>query len=182
VPNKFYKNFVLKDGRKVVLRELKNSDADTSVTETNKVISEGPFLYLNKKVTKKEEVEWIKSLLKNIKKKSAVNLAAFEGKRILGTVSLRFGKGRNSHVATMGIWIVKEYRSSGLAKLLFWETVKYAKKMVPQLKMINAGAFATNKRSLKFQKKLGFKKVGILKKDGRIGNRYVDTISMQLEL
>lgn len=60
---------------------------------------------LNKKLTFKEEKEWVKSQLKEIKENKLHYLVAICNSEIIGGVELRKGVWSQSHVAEVGISI-----------------------------------------------------------------------------
>jgi len=78
------------------------------------------------------------------------------------------------HKAEIGYWIGKEYWGRGLMSKVIKEVVSYGFREL-KLKRITAKVFPFNKASMRVLEKNHFKFEGILKKEEKKGNKYLDT-------
>lgn len=148
----------------------------------NSIIKEDDFLMLNKKVSLKQEKEWLKKVWENIKKKKIVYLVAEHENSIIGTCHLEKNEGRESHVLSLGIALKKEYRNKGLGSKMVATVIETAKKRFKDAKMIRLEVFSTNRNAISFYKKNGFKKAARIPKQAKIRDKLVDKIVMIKEL
>ena len=80
------------------------------------------------------------------------------------------------HVGELGIFIKKLYRDKGIGEFMIRQALKYARK--EGIKIVELSVFANNGRAIHLYKKLGFKKVGLLKGTLKNKGRYFDQIIM----
>lgn len=167
-----------KDGRKIVVREPKTSDVKEFLRHINKQVrdrTEG--INVDKPLTLKQEREWLKGILKEVRAKKKVFLAFEHNKRIIGSCEVRRKNGRGAHVASFGIGMEKEYRRQGIATKAVPILFSLAKKRMKGLKIVELDVFSYNKPAQKAYKKIGFKRVATLphavKKKGKLYPKYV---------
>ncbi|MFN3301991.1 MAG: non-canonical purine NTP pyrophosphatase, partial [Patescibacteria group bacterium] len=86
--------------RKISLNDLKN--AKKFQNYINSLIEEEAMILLNKKKSLKEEKEWLKSKLKNIKNKKEVILIAENKNKIVGISHVKLKKERQNHIGELG--------------------------------------------------------------------------------
>src|SRR4030042_44972 len=152
------------NGKEIAIRELKPSDIK-NVRKfqdfINSLVEEDAMILKNKKVSLKEEIEWLKNNIKAVKKYKAVYLIAESKKIIIGTTEVGLRRtGRQSHVADLGISIRKGYRRITLGKYLMKEIIRLAKrKLKPKPKIIRLGVMSSNNPAFKLYQKYGFRKV-----------------------
>lgn len=175
------------DGKKITIRELKPRDIK-NVRKfqdfVNSLIKEDAMISRNEKVSLTEEINWLKNTIKSIEDKRTVYLVAESDKTIIGTTEVALNlKGRQNHVAGLGISIRKDYRRIGLGKQLMNEIIKLAKrKLKPKPKMIRLSALSKNKPATKLYQKFGFKKVAKIPRQFQYKRKLIDEIIMILEL
>lgn len=149
----------------------------------NSLVKEKAMIKVNRKVTLKEEVEWLKEKLKLQKEHKEINLIAEDKNKIVGIAHIRLDWGRQSHVGNFGISIKKGYRKMGLGTYLAKEIIKLAKKeLKPRPKIIRLSVYALNKSAIAFYEKLGFKEVAKIPKQVEIKGKLVDEIIMLKEI
>ena len=175
------------DGKKITIRELKPSDIKNArkfQDFINSLVAEDAMISRDKKVSLKEEINWLKNTIKAIKKKRTVYLVAESDKTIIGTTEVALSlKGRQSHVAGLGISIRKGYRRIGLGKQLMSNIIKLAKrKLKPKPKMIRLSVLSKNKPAMELYQKFGFKKVAKIPRQYQYKGRLIDEIVMISEL
>ncbi len=118
-------------GKSIGIRKLTASDL-TKIKEfqnfINNLIGEKAQINLNKKISLKEEKEWLKGELKSIKNHKRVFVIAEADNKVVGTAEIYLSHGRQEHVGNLGITIRKGYRGMGLGTYLTREIIKMAKK------------------------------------------------------
>ena len=174
------------DNKKIKIREISKGDlknAKKFQDFINSLVEENAMVKLNKKQSLREETEWLKEKLKQIKGKKEVALIAESEDKIVGNTQIGLDWGRQSHIGDFGISIRKGYRDIGLGTYLAKEVIKLAKKELrPRPKIIRLSVYAANKPAIVFYKNLGFKKVAKIPKQGKIKGKLVAEIIMLLEL
>jgi ribosomal protein S18 acetylase RimI-like enzyme len=171
-------------GKKLKIREIKNSDlkrVKDFLDYINSLVEEEAMISINKKISLKEEKEWLKRNLKEIKGKKRVMIVAEDKNKIVGICECKLKEGRQSHVGEIGIGVRKEYRGIGLGKFLLSEILKLAKKKLKP-KIFRLFVFETNKIAQNLYKKIGFKKVAKVPKQIQYKGKLISEIIMILEL
>lgn len=175
------KKFKSKKGNEVLIRVIRISDAKDLMDIMNSIIAEDDFIIINKKLTLKEEKEWMRETIKKIKKNQEIFLCALVGSKIIGSSSIKRGIGRKLHVGDFGIIIGENFRKEGIGEQLMSEILKIAKIQM-KLKIVTLLVFATNKRAQSLYKKMGFKIYGELPKAIDRHGEYISSIQMYKEL
>lgn len=170
--------------KKLIIRFLEKSDIKRAADFKKYIneLAEDDTAYISKKtkVTLKEEREWVKSHLKEIKEKKRIVLIAEDNGKIISVTSVFHLKpSAKSHVAGFGIAILKDCRGMGLGTYLMEEILRIArKKLKPKPKMLRFGAFAVNKIALSLYKKMGCKKLVKVPKQFKLKGKFYDEIIM----
>ncbi|KKS07076.1 MAG: GCN5-related N-acetyltransferase [Parcubacteria group bacterium GW2011_GWB1_41_4] len=172
--------------KKVTIRKLSNKDlrnTEKFQKFVNYLVEEDVQISKNKKVSLKEEKKWLEGMLGKIKSRKTVFLVAESNDVVVGDTGIDLGHGRQDHIGTFGIMILKGYRGVGLGVYLMKEIIKLAKKdLKPKPKIIRLGVFPTNKPAISLYKKLGFKKVARVPRQFQYKGKLVDEIIMLLSL
>ncbi len=172
------KNFVLKNGRKLILRTAMVKDAGQIVQLMRDVIKEGPFTLQEHdeyKATAKSEAAKIRRCMEAPGK---IYLAAEIRKEIAGYISFdNWDTRRTSHTGLFSVFIRKKFRGMGIGRILVQGMLDWAKES-PVNKKISLYVFSTNKGAIALYKKLGFKVEGLFKRDMIIDGKYVDSVAM----
>ena len=173
-------------GYKIEIRPLGRGDTkrpEEFQDYINSLIDEEAMILMRTKKTKKEEAEWLKSELGDIKSGSKVCLVAEYNGRIIGSTRITLGKEREDHIGTFGISIKSGYRGIGLGKYLMAEIIKLAKKIFgKKLKIIKLFVFDGNKPAIGLYKKMGFKQVAHLPKSIQYKGKLIGEFIMLLEV
>jgi ribosomal protein S18 acetylase RimI-like enzyme len=169
-------------GKEIKIREISKKDSKNAKKFQdfiNSLVKEDAMIKVNRKQSLREETEWLRGKLKQIKnKKEVVLVAECEGK-IVGNAHIRLDWGRQEHIGNFGIAIRNGFRNIGLGTYLAKEIIKLAKrKLKPRPKIIRLSAYAKNKSAIAFYKNLGFKVVARIPKQGKIKGKLVDEIIM----
>jgi len=170
--------------KKIIIRKLSNGDL-RNVKKfqdfINSFVKEDAQILYNKKFSLKEEKNWLKEQLQNIKNHKTVFLMAQDHNKVIGTTGIDLHRGREAHVGEFGITIRNGYRGIGLGKYLMKEIIKLAKKELKP-KIIRLSVFPTNKAAIGLYKKLGFKKVAKIPKQIQYKGKLLDEIIMLLKV
>ena len=170
--------------KKIIIRKLSNGDL-RNVKKfqdfINSFVEEDAQILYNKKFSLKEEKNWLKEQLQNIKNHKTVFLMAQDHNKVIGTTGIDLHRGREAHVGEFGITIRNGYRGIGLGKYLMKEIIKLAKKELKP-KIIRLSVFPTNKAAIGLYKKLGFKKVAKIPKQIQYKGKLLDEIIMLLKV
>lgn len=172
------------NNQKIIIRPLSQKDlgkAKQFQIFINRLIEEDAPLKANKKVSLKEEENWLKNQLAKIKAKKTILLVAESNNKIIGNCGLDIDWGRRSHVAKFCITIDKDYRSQGVGGKLAKEIIQQAKTKL-KAKIIRLSVYPTNKKAIKFYQKLGFKQVSIVPKQIQEKGKLISEIIMLKEL
>jgi len=143
----------------------------------NSLVEEEAMILEKKKKTLREEKEWLKSQLKEIREKKRVIILAENKNKIVGICSCRSGRERQSHVGEIAIGIRKGYRGIGLGKFLFGEVLKLAKRKL-RPKIFRLFVFEGNEIAKNLYKKFGFKEVAKIPKQIEYKGKLISEIVM----
>ncbi len=173
-------NLVL-NKKEIKIRRLEDKDLkDVSkfLDYINSLIEEGAKIFIKNKKTIKEEREYLKEKLKNIKNKKDIVLIAKHNEKIIGMAHVGLLAEKQDHIGTFGIGVIKEYRGFGIGLHLSNKVINLAKKELKNLKFIQLNAFSNNKPAINLYKKIGFKIVAVLPKQVQDKKKLVDEIVM----
>lgn len=165
---------------KFTIREVKMKDAKDLMEYINELVEEKAELTINKKVTLRQEKEWLKKALKEIKKKQKIMLVVEVDGKVVGNAEARKYEGTASHVVNLGIRLRKKYRGKGIGTTLLKKLIKEVKTRFKDVEIIHLGVYATNQRAMHVYEKIGFRRVATLPKWNKVGDRYIDAIQMYL--
>jgi len=169
------KRVKIKDGRTIVIRRPKMSDAKQLKEYVNSLVDEDALIKINEKRSLKEEKEWLKGVLKDIRKNKKHGLLAECEDEVISMAELRKGMWRQSHVAGLGIAVKKNYRRLGVATIMMKTLLEIGKKD-KGIKIIYLDVYAVNKPAIRMYKKLGFKHVARLKKRAKYKGKLIDQL------
>lgn len=170
--------------KKLKIRFLEKSDIKRAALfkkYINELVDDDVALISKKtKVTLKEEREWLKSRLKEIKEKKRVILVAEDNEKIVGLIEVALRKSSTQkHISNLFISVLKDYRSIGLGTYLMEEILKLAKKRLkPKPEILTFGAFANNKIALSLYKKMGCRQVAKIPKQFKLKGKFYDEVIM----
>ncbi len=178
-PGKIIRKFKARNGQEIILRYPKMNDVDSLLKFINKLVVEPNIgIAKMKKATKKEEANWLKKNIDEMKKDKLKFIVAEAYERVIGETEIRIGQDTSAHVADFGIAIAKEYRSIGIGigtemmKTIFEEAKKLG------MEIITLKVFSFNSHAIKTYESAGFKPFGILPKGIYKNGKYTDEIYM----
>ena len=162
---------------KIVIRKIRKGDEKGLLEMFNSLVVEKTMTAAIKKLTLKQEKEFVNKALDGAKNKKQLNLVLEINGKILGTAGLRIENDITGHVGNFGILMKKEARGRGLGFKLSRATISEAKKKL-KVKIVRLNVSHRNKAAIGLYKKLGFKEVGVIKKGLQFFGRYDDEIIM----
>ena len=135
------------------------------------------MLLRNKKLTLREELDFLKKSAKSVKEGKEVFVIAKDGGKVVANTSIKLQQWKKSHIGKFGIAIRKGYRGVGLGTYAMNEVLKLAKKELPGIKIVQLDVYTINKPAVALYKKMGFKIVATLPKQmqykGKLVSEYV---------
>ncbi|UCD01266.1 MAG: GNAT family N-acetyltransferase [Promethearchaeota archaeon] len=172
----------LKTGETIIIRHLIKSDINGVWYNFNKVIEEGLYLPVFLPVrTQIEKDSWYL----NMKKENEICIVAEnpdlkEPYNIIAQCEILNSEwDAAKHVGILGIIVKENYRDLSIGTNLIDFAIRESKKLNNKEKII-LSSFSTNERALHLFKKLGFKVIGIRKKQFLMDSKYIDEILMEL--
>ena len=170
----------LKDGCNVTIRTPRARDIDGFLALINGLVKEDAMILMDKPFKRKEEVLWLRNLLKELKTGKTIYLLAEVNGKIVGGTNVTKHLGKSKHVGGFGISIKDGYRDIGLGTTLAKEVIKQAKKS--GLKLLLLEVFDQNPRAIHMYEKIGFREVGRIPKKLYHKGRYHSGIQMAKEI
>jgi RimJ/RimL family protein N-acetyltransferase len=173
-----------------VLRELRWEDFDARVDAYFALYEEvrtNPDLgmsLLSTRPNRGEETEWFASQYRRVIEGEDIAVVADVGGRAVGLVTIagpRYG-GRQSekgHVGTLGILVEQGYRGRGIGRALLLRALELAKRRFEVVRLL---VFSVNTRAKRLYEEVGFRTTGLLAKEVKRGDRFLDEELMSLDL
>ena len=180
------KEFTLKDGRKALLKNPGDEEAQGLVDYLHKSCGETDYLARVPSECDRYTVEKEKELLKFMKD-SANDLflsCTVDGK-VAGNCHLMMNdKFKMKHRANVAIALLKEYWGLGIGTVMFEEMIRVAKESRPDLMQLELEVAAPNERAQALYKKMGFVEYGRRENALRCasGDSFMDEILMMKKL
>lgn len=168
--------FIARDGRAVVVRELRLEDLDGLLELVNSTVREGAPINRMTELSRAEEVEFLRKRLDEIKRGETVQFIAEIDGEVVGNAEVRRHVGRQSHVGTMGIVVKSGFRRIGIGTRLIEKLLSEGKKQ--GLKIVTLQVNETNLPAITLYRKLDFNETGRILKAIYWNEKYVDDIIM----
>lgn len=177
---KILREFVAKDGRRVVLRKPRWEDLDDLLDFINSLVEEGADILQEKLVTREEEADWLGKRLASIEKGETIGVVAEVDGKVVANSEVGRRRGSQSHVGLLGIAVKKDYRGIGIGRELMKTLIEESRKA--GLKVLVLDVFDSNKAAKSLYAKMGFKDAGKIPKGVFKNGRYIDLLRMALGL
>jgi len=174
---------ILKDGRKLILRDPALEDAQELLGFLKVVGAETDFLLCDENgidgLTLEGEQEWITATLEAANTKMFVGVV--DGEIVLVCDVRAAARKRISHVGGVAISIKRDYWRLGIGSIAMQEMIDFARS-TNALRTLTLEVREGNERAIALYKRFGFREIGRHK--GRINVRgtYYDEILMDLPL
>jgi L-amino acid N-acyltransferase YncA len=177
---KVLREFVAKDGKKVVLREPRWEDLDDLLDFINSLVKEGADIMRETPVTREEEADWLGKRLASIEKGEIIGVVAEADGKVVANSEVMKRRGPLSHVGVLGIAVKKGYRGIGIGEELMKTLIEESRKAGIKVLVLEVSDFNRVAKSL--YAKMGFKDAGRIPKGFFRKGKYVDLLRMTLEL
>jgi len=179
--------FNTEDGRRIVLRPLSMRDIDESLLFANTLVQErrnSPemgVVSFAKRVTRKEEARFLRTVVRGTSEREFVNVAAFVGEKLVGMCDVRRRKAKDEHhSAVLGIVILEGYRGVGIGERMMGEALRQARAL--GIWLVELTVFAINHAAIHLYEKMGFRRVGTIPEKIVRGERHFDEVTMYVDL
>jgi len=179
--------FRARDDRRITIRTLKRNDILALTNFANTLSREKEtnpnlgIVSLDKRVTQKEELEFLDRIISGRRAKEEISLAAFDGERMVGHCHLSRRKQRDvRHTGVFGISVIEGYREVGIGSRLAAEVLGQAPKMgvwVVELEVMDI-----NDVAIRLYEKIGFRRAGIIPNKILRKRRHIDIVVMYADL
>ncbi len=168
--------FILKDGRKAIVRTPRWEDLDDLMDFINSLVREEAPILREKEVSRIEEAEWLAERLVSLEKDEIIHFVAEVDGKVVASAEIAKRRGHQKHVGVLGIAVKSGYRRLGIATKLIEVLLEEAKKQ--GLKVIILDVYEKNLPALNLYKRMGFKEVGRIPKAVYWKGEYIDDIKM----
>lgn len=157
-----------------ILRPFKNSDKKSLLKNINNKKIYRNTLKIPYPYTLKDAERWIRrnknEWHKEISKLKSLNFAIEINNEVAGGIGFTKIEG---HKAEIGYWLAEKYWNKGIMTESVKLITKFGFKKL-KLRRIYAGVFSFNKASMRVLEKAGYKFEGILRKNVKKGNKFID--------
>jgi RimJ/RimL family protein N-acetyltransferase len=168
------------EGRSVVLRTPLWSDLDDLMDMINTAVDERVDIYMDEKVTRESEAEWLGGKLAKIENGRTIGLVAECEGRVVGSSDVEKRQRSMSHVGELGALVKGGYRESGIGTRMLETLIRESRSA--GLEVLVLRYFSGNDRAQHVYEKVGFVETGripgAVKRDGRTR----DLVTMTLKL
>ena len=171
----------LRNGEKIIIRHVIESDIDGIWNNFNEVVDEKIYLPVLFPVKSKFEKQ---SWFHNIQKEREICIVAIHPTmlspyNILGQCEIsNLEWDAATHVGSLGVIVQMNFRDLGIGFNLIDKAIRESKRLNKE--KIILSSFLDNERALFLYKKIGFKTTGIRKKQFYMDSVYYDEVLMEL--
>jgi len=170
-----FRTFTSKNGVKIILRPLKWSDLDDILELINELIEEEAMIGDDKPTTRDLQVDHHAERMKDIESgRSVVIITEADGKAV-GMANARKRGGRLRHMAGLGVFVRRTYRSQGIGSEMMMELETQAKNMGVEVLYLEVYSISP---AVDLYRRLGYTEYGKLPGGIKYRGEYVDMISM----
>jgi RimJ/RimL family protein N-acetyltransferase len=155
-----------------ILRSFKKGDARAIAKNVNNKKIYRNTLHIPYPYTLKDANNWLAKILKEAKKKkpSKVNFAIDINGEAIGSISLEKIEGHKSEI---GYWLAEKFWGRGIMTEAVKMVTKFGFNRL-RLKRIYANVFPFNKTSMQILRRNGYRLEGIIRKNTKKDNKFLD--------
>ena len=172
--------FILKDGRRAIVRTPRWEDLDDLMDFINSLVREEAPILREKEVSRIEEAEWLAERLVSLEKDEIIHFVAEVDGKVVASAEIAKRRGHQKHVGVLGIAVKSGYRGLGIATKLMEALLQEAKRQ--GLKVIILDVYEKNLPALSLYRKMGFNEVRRIPKAIFWKGEYIDDVKMTLIL
>jgi RimJ/RimL family protein N-acetyltransferase len=147
----------------------------------NTAVDERVDIFMDEKVTRESEAEWLGNKLAKIENGQTIAIAAECEGRVVGTSDVQKKTRSMSHVGELGALVKKGYRGTGIGTTML-ETLKRESRTAG-LEILVLRYYSGNERARHVYEKVGFRETGrfpgSVRRDGRDRDLVIMTLRLQ---
>ena len=170
------------------MRVMRRNDLDNLLSFINGLVREkgrdqDSMLYggFDKKVSRKEESEWLAETLEAIKRGEVINvLAEIEGRIVANGEVTRGRYDDTRHHGQLGLTMIGRYRGQGIGRKVIETLVRESRRA--GLRSLEAEFLAQNKAARGAYEKEGFRQAGLIPRKIFRNGKYLDGLIMTRKL
>jgi len=173
------KNYQTKIGITVIIRDAEPKDAQSLIDVNMNIVNEKIYM-----MREPDEAIYTIDGEKNkieryLNSEGSLYLAAEVNNKVIGYIDFQNGGlKRTKHAGSFSIYILKEYRETGIGSMLLSSLIEWAEKN-PLIEKLTLAVFSTNEKAQILYKKLGFREEGRCPKDMKLSDgTYMDSVLM----
>lgn len=183
---RIFKEFITENAVPIVLRAPKWEDLEITIEYARNLAEEArtdpefgiPF---DSNWTPETETKWLADTLVRVELDEEIAVFALAERKLAGVcVVIKKKDPEFSHYGRLGISVAKEYRDIGVGFEMVTALTEECRKN--GMKLIDLGVFANNLRAIHLYEKVGFQQVGRTPGKRNRNGRFIDDISMVIEL
>jgi len=176
------KEFILKNGGKVIIREASKEDARQVLAYVKQVAGESEFLSFGKGEFNLTIDAEEKILEASQKADNQIYLVAEIDGEIVGSLNYMGGKRpRTRHFGEFGVSVSKSYWNQGLGRRLIEEMIAWAKAS-KVVRKINLKVRADHEHAIHLYESIGFRREGRITRFFYLNGIFYDALEMGLEI
>jgi len=179
--------FLSRDGRKIVLRQLNGNDIRAATRFANNLAAEKRtnrdlgIVSLERKVTLKDERKFLNRIIRGTRTLDEISLAAFDGHRMVAHCHVSRRRQEDvRHTGVYGISVLDRYRGVGIGRRLTEEVLRNASQMGVWL--IELEVMGINEEAIRLYEKTGFRRAGVIPNKILRDGRHIDIVVMYADL
>lgn len=168
-------SFLLKDGRKIIFRNITPEDAERFLKFREQVPHDSTHTYQYVGMTFPSIEETATRLATQQDDKKVLNIGAFDGDQVIGYLNFRLPMNDHpwvQHLGQFGMMVLKEYWGYGIGKRLLALQEEFARSI--EVNRIEAMVRVKNDRGIKLYLHSGYKIEGTREKGAKINGELVD--------
>lgn len=168
-----------KKGNEVLVRNAAPSDAAAIIEVNSAVVAEGLYMMREPEEAKYTLENESKGIENHLNNPGSVYIVAVTGGKVIGYLEFQNGGlKRTSHSGIFSMFILKEWRESGIGSFLLKKLIEWAESN-PGIEKVTLAVFSTNERAQGLYKKFGFIEEGRCPKDMKLKDgTYIDSVLM----
>jgi RimJ/RimL family protein N-acetyltransferase len=169
-------------GEQIIIRHIEESDIDGVWNNFNEVIEEAIYLPVLLPVRSQfEKHTWFNSLQRDNEICIVAVHPELKGPlNILGQCEVSNSEwDAATHIGKLGVIVNSDFRNMGIGYHLIDFAIRESKR-INRKEKITLSTFTENKRALHLYKKMGFRNVGIRRKQFYMNSKYYDEVLMEL--
>jgi len=176
------KKITLPNRCSIILKHANREDVDGVWKNFNAVVDEGIYLPIFEKVCDIERESWYEDIKLG---RDLCVVAQIPDARppdnIAGQCEITDPEwdAAAHHVGILGIIVREDFRGLGLGEILIDYAIRESKKLKDKTKIV-LSCFSTNSKALNLYNKLGFKKIGVRKKQFYMNDQFYDEVLMEI--